>query len=117
RWLGYQGALFAVASLIGPLAGGFFVDQFSWRWAFYVNLPLAAVSAFVVLTEFHPPKRRVEHAIDYAGAALLTASLGMIVLLVSVGGRTVAWLSPETVALGAVAVLSLVLLVVRERRA
>jgi MFS family permease len=117
RWLGYQGALFAVASLIGPLAGGFFVDQFSWRWAFYVNLPLAAISALVVITSFHPPARRVEHAIDYAGAALLTVSLGMIVLLVSIGGRTVDWLSPEIVALGAAAALGLALLVWRERRA
>ena len=44
RWLGYQGALFAVASLIGPLTGGLFVDHLSWRWAFYVNLPFAAIS-------------------------------------------------------------------------
>ena len=117
RWLGYQGALFAVASLIGPLTGGVFVDHLSWRWAFYVNLPLAGLSAFIVLTSLHAPARRVEHAIDYLGAALLTMTLGMIVLLVSIGGRTVPWGSPETITLGVATVVGLVLLVARERRA
>src|SRR5680860_1156507 len=66
RWLGYQGAIFAVSSIVGPLAGGLFVDQLSWRWAFYVNVPIAAVSLVVVAMTLHLPYRRLPHAIDYA---------------------------------------------------
>ena len=87
RWLGYQGALFAVASLIGPLTGGVFVDHLSWRWAFYINLPLAAISVAIVITKLHVPYARITHAIDYLGAALLTSSIGAMVLVASIGGR------------------------------
>ncbi len=117
RWLGYQGALFAVASLIGPLTGGVFVDHLSWRWAFYVNLPLAAVSAFIVVTRLHVPYRRVAHAVDYLGAVLLTGALGAVVIGVSIGGRTVGWGSIEVIGLGVLAAMCTALLVGRERRA
>ena len=78
RWLGYQGAIFAVAGIAGPLAGGFFVDHLSWRWAFYFNVPLAIISVIIVTTQLHVPYRRVEHAIDYVGSALLTGALGAV---------------------------------------
>lgn len=117
RWLGYQGALFAVASLIGPLTGGVFVDHLSWRWAFYINLPLAAISVAVVITKLHVPYRKIAHAIDYLGAALLTTSIASVVLVASIGGRTVAWTSPEIFGLLVLAVACAALLVGRERRA
>jgi len=117
RWLGYQGALFGVASLIGPLTGGFFVDQLSWRWAFYVNLPLAAVSIVLVVTKLHLPYRRVRHSLDVAGAALLTGALALVIVLAAIGGQQVAWLSPEVVTLGSGAVLLGVACWFRERRA
>ena len=117
RWLGYQGALFAIASLMGPLVGGVFVDRFSWRWAFYVNLPIALVSIAIVALALHLPHRRVAHSIDYAGSALLTGLLVCVVLGASIGGRTVAWASPEMLALGGAIVLLTVLFVWRERRA
>ncbi len=117
RWLGYQGALFAVASLIGPLTGGVFVDHLSWRWAFYVNLPIAAASAFIVFDKLHVPYRRIAHAIDYLGAVLLTASLGAVVIAASIGGRDASWTSPEIVGLFAFALACSGLLIVRERRA
>lgn len=117
RWLGYQGALFAVASLIGPLAGGLFVDHLSWRWAFYVNVPLAAVSAVIVVRRLHVPYRPVRHAVDYLGSLLLTVALAAVVLGASLGGRDVAWLSPETAALALVAGACLLGFVVHEGRA
>ncbi len=117
RWLGYQGALFAVASLIGPFTGGFFVDHLSWRWAFYVNLPLAAAAMFIVATRLRVPYEKVVHAIDYAGSALLTAALAAIVVLAAIGGRSVSWSSLAVIGLGIAIVLLLLAFVLRERRA
>src|SRR5262245_43906909 len=78
RWLGYQGAIFAVASLIGPLTGGLFVDNLSWHWAFYVNLPFAAASIFIVVTQLNVPYQRIRHSLDVLGAVLLTAALASL---------------------------------------
>ncbi len=117
RWLGYQGALFAIASLVGPLTGGVFVDHLSWRWAFYVNLPIAAASAFIVFDKLHVPYRRIAHAIDYVGAVLLTVSLTAVVVAASIGGREVRWTSVEIVGLFVIAAVSAGLLVMRERSA
>lgn len=117
RWLGYQGVLFGVASLIGPLTGGFFVDHLSWRWAFYVNLPLAAVSVVLVVTKLHLPHRRVRRSLDIAGAALLTGALSLVVVIAAIGGQQVAWLSPATIGLALGAAILAVAFWVRERRA
>jgi MFS family permease len=117
RWLGYQGAIFACASLVGPLTGGLFVDNLSWRWAFYVNLPFAALSVFIVTTKLHYPYQPVRHSLDYAGAALITAALACIVLAASIGGDTNDWTSPEVLGLGAAVVLLGIGFVARERHA
>jgi len=117
RWLGYQGAIFACASLVGPLTGGLFVDNLSWRWAFYVNLPFAVLSMIIVSAKLHVPYQPIRHALDYAGAALITAALACVVLAASIGGRTNDWGSPEVVGLlGGVVVLT-ALFLARERRA
>jgi len=117
RWLGYQGAIFAVSSIVGPLAGGLFVDQLSWRCAFYVNVPIAAVSLVVVAVTLHLPYRRLPHAIDYAGAGLLTGALVCFVVAATASGDSFSWTSPLLVTL-AVGVLALgVLFVWREQRA
>jgi MFS family permease len=117
RWLGYQGALFAIASVAGPLVGGVFVDQLSWRWAFYVNLPVAAVGLAIVGTSLHLPYRRIPHSIDYLGSALLVGALASLVLLVSGGGESWPWWSPMTVGLAVGAMVLGVLFVRQERRA
>src|SRR6185295_110647 len=108
--------IFAVAGIAGPLAGGFFVDHLSWRWAFYFNVPLAIVSVILVSTRLHVPYRRVEHAIDYVGSALLTGALASFVLLLTAGGNDFSWVSPQTAFLLAVVVLLVALFVARERR-
>jgi EmrB/QacA subfamily drug resistance transporter len=117
RWLGYQGAIFAVSSIVGPLAGGLFVDQLSWRWAFYVNVPIAAVSLVIVALTLHLPYRRLPHAIDYAGAALLTGALICFVVGATASGDASSWTSPRLVALAAGVLALGVLFVWRERRA
>jgi MFS family permease len=117
RWLGYQGAIFAVSSIIGPLAGGLFVDQLTWRWAFYVNVPIAAVAFLVVAVTLHLPYRRLPHAMDYGGAALLTGALVCFVVAATAAGGE----GSSPVALVLVLVFAVValgtLFVWRERRA
>jgi EmrB/QacA subfamily drug resistance transporter len=111
RWTGLFGAVFGVSSVIGPLIGGFFTSHLSWRWIFYVNIPLG-ILALVVLTITLPAAReRVERTIDYAGTALLAVTLTSIVLATTMKGAAVIG------SLSAVAVVSLVAFVMVERRA
>src|SRR5690349_4532266 len=117
RYQGYFGAVFGLATVIGPLLGGFFVDNLSWRWIFYVNLPVGAVALFVIGTVFHSRGTRVEHAIDYLGAALLAGALSAIVLFTSLGGTTYAWGSAPIILLAVLAVALTALFPLAERRA
>ncbi|HZC29753.1 MAG TPA: MFS transporter, partial [Gaiellaceae bacterium] len=89
RYMGLIGSVFAVASVAGPLLGGFLVDNLSWRWVFYVNLPVGALA--VLAATLPAVRERVEHAVDYLGTALLAASLSAIVLATTLGGTQYAW--------------------------
>ncbi|XCM84030.1 MDR family MFS transporter [Kitasatospora sp. HUAS MG31] len=107
----YQGmfaAVMALATVGGPLIGGFLTDHLSWRWTFYVNLPLGAVAlAFIVVT-LKLPKYRSTARIDYAGAALLTAGITSLVLITTWGGQEYDWDSKQILGLGALAIASLI---------
>src|SRR5881409_1542660 len=82
RYAGYTGAVFASAAIIGPLLGGYLTDSVSWRWIFYINLPLGGLALLVIATRMLLPFRKREHQVDYLGAGILTASV-MCFLLVA----------------------------------
>ena len=117
RYQGIFGAAFGVASVAGPLLGGYFTSNLTWRWIFYINLPLG-VLALVVLAATLPAQSSYErHAIDYLGAGLLAASLAAVILVTDLGGVAYPFSSPLMIALIIVAIVGLIAFVVVERRA
>jgi EmrB/QacA subfamily drug resistance transporter len=117
RYQGYFGAVFGVSTVIGPLLGGFFVDNLSWRWIFYVNIPVGFVALVVIATAFHARTSRQRHRIDYLGAAVLAGALASIVLFTSLGGTTWAWGSWRIIALIVASAILVPAFVVVESRA
>jgi EmrB/QacA subfamily drug resistance transporter len=117
RYQGFFGAVFGVSTVIGPLLGGFFVDNLSWRWIFYINLPIGALAFAVIGAVFHARPATQHHRIDYLGAAILAAALSAIVLFTSLGGTTYAWDSPQMVALIVLGVVMLAIFPFVELRA
>jgi len=117
RYSGLFGAVFGVSSVAGPLIGGFFTTHISWRFIFYINLPLGAVAIVVLAATLPSAREQRPHRIDYAGAALLAVALSAIILDTTLGGTTYAWGSWQIVALGVIAVCALGAFVAVERRA
>ena len=117
KYQGYFGAVFGFSTVVGPLLGGFFVDHLSWRWIFYVNLPVGAVALTVIAFAFHARVDKQRHAIDFLGAALLAGTLASVVLFTSLGGTTWAWGSPKIIGLIVLSVVFLPLFVLAESRA
>ncbi|MET8043552.1 MDR family MFS transporter [Micromonospora sp. NPDC005215] len=116
RYQGMIAGIMAIAMVAGPLAGGFITDHLSWRWAFYVNLPLGGVALLVLITTMHLPKYRTEHRIDWLGAGLLSVGITGIVLITTWGGNEYDWTSPQILGLVVLAVLALVAFGLVERR-
>ena len=117
RYQGLFGSVFGVTSVLGPLIGGFFVDNLSWRWVFYVNLPIGVVALAVVAAVLPGHLRRAQHRIDYLGTVLLAGAATSLVLLTSLGGTTYAWSSAPIFIMGVAAVVLAVAFVWAESRA
>jgi EmrB/QacA subfamily drug resistance transporter len=114
RFMGLIGAAFGLASVAGPLLGGYFTDHLSWRWCFYVNVPFGLLTLAVVTAVLKLPKPRVRRRLDVLGALLLAAASTCLVLLTSWGGTEYAWGSRVVLGLGAGAVACAVLFLVAE---
>ncbi|MFL5829414.1 MAG: DHA2 family efflux MFS transporter permease subunit [Solirubrobacteraceae bacterium] len=117
KYQGLFGAVFGVASIAGPLLGGVIVQAVSWRWIFYVNVPLGLVAVIVLGATLPSKQARGRPAIDYVGASLLAAALSAIVLVASLGGTTWPWGSAQTILVAAAGVLLLAAFIATERRA
>ena len=117
RYMGLIGSVFAVASVAGPLLGGFLVDNLSWRWVFYVNLPVGALAVLIVVTRLHLHTPTVRHRLDVVGAALLSGGVAALIIVTTWGGNEYAWGSTTIVGLAGAGVLCLAAFVWWETRA
>ncbi|MDI3419910.1 MDR family MFS transporter [Streptomyces luteolus] len=117
KYQGLFGAVFGATSVLGPLLGGLFVDHLSWRWVFYVNLPIGVVALLVIAGALHIPVRSQRHVIDYLGTFLIASVATCLVLVASLGGTTWAWGSAQIIGLSVLAAVLLVAFVAVERKA
>jgi EmrB/QacA subfamily drug resistance transporter len=117
KYQGLFGAVFGVASIAGPLIGGFFTTSLSWRWIFYVNLPLGLVALVMLAITLPATTTRTSHAVDYLGAGLLALGLTSLVLFTDLGGTAMPWTSWPILLLGAGSIVMLLLFVRAEGRA
>src|SRR6185503_4015407 len=113
----FFGGVFGVSTVIGPLLGGFFVDNLSWRWIFYVNVPIGLAAFAVIGAVFHARPATAQARIDYLGASVLAGALSSIVLFTSLGGTTYPWGSWQSVSLLVIGIVLTVAFPFVERRA
>lgn len=117
RYQGALGSVFGVVTVVGPLLGGLFVDHLSWRWAFYVNIPVGVVVLAVAVPAIPAVRSAIRPVIDYLGIILVALGASGLTLVTSWGGTTYPWLSPTIIGLAAASVVALALFVLVERRA
>ncbi|MCY0948665.1 MFS transporter [Streptomyces sp. H27-S2] len=116
KYQGLFGGVFGATSVLGPLLGGLFVDHLSWRWVFYINLPIGLVALVVIAASLHIPARSSKHTIDYLGTFLIACVATCLVLVASLGG-TWGWGSARIIGLAVLGAVLLLVFVFVERRA
>ncbi len=117
KYQGALGAVFGVVTVLGPLLGGLFTDHLSWRWAFYVNVPLGALVMVICATSMPKLPTTRRPVIDYLGIGMIAVASTCLILMTSWGGTEYPWLSPEIIGLGVAGLLALAAFVLIELRA
>ncbi len=117
KYQGYFGAVFGLSSIAGPLLGGFFTDNLTWRWVFYINLPIGVLALMAIAAVLHLPKSTKSHKVDYLGTVLMGVAVTGLILVTTWGGTTYPWLSPVIISSTAVAIFLLVTFILVERKA
>jgi len=114
KYMGYLGGVFGVASIAGPLVGGWITDNFSWRWLFYVNLPIGLAALGFIVAYLHVPHTPRRHRLDYIGFAALPLALVAVLLATTWGGTTYPWASWQIISLFVVGALVLIGFLINE---
>ncbi|NEM90706.1 MDR family MFS transporter [Galbitalea soli] len=114
---GYLASVWAISSVVGPTLGGLFSQFVSWRWIFFVNIPLCLIAAWMIARTFHENIERTRHRVDYVGSVLLTAALTVFIVAVLEGGQAWPWTAPVSICAFALGALLLLAFVLAERRA
>jgi EmrB/QacA subfamily drug resistance transporter len=117
QYMGYMMAAMMLAMIAGPLVGGYITQHWSWRWIFYINMPIGGAALVYLWATLHLPRKRVEHKIDYLGATVIAVFSTAIVLLTSWGGSQYAWGSWEIIMLAVISAVALAAFFVVESRA
>ena len=117
QYMGYMMAAMSLAMIAGPLVGGYITDSLSWRWIFYINMPVGGAALIYLFLTLHLPRHKVKHKIDYLGAALLAVAAAAVVLLTTWGGSQYRWGSGQILGLGALAIAATAAFLYTETRA
>jgi EmrB/QacA subfamily drug resistance transporter len=117
RYQGIFGAVFGIATIVGPPLGGLLVDRLSWRWIFYINLPAGVFVLLLVGAILRSRAPQQQGTIDYLGAILLSVALTAVILCMSLGGTVITWVSPTAIGLLVLAIAGTIAFIVAETRA
>ena len=117
RYMTYMMLVMMLATIGGPLLGGFITTSLSWRWIFYINLPIGGAALMYLIATLYLPPRRVSHKIDYLGGSLLAVTAIALILLATWGGTQYAWGSPQIIGLALLTVAAAIAFCVTETRA
>ena len=117
QYMGYIMGVMTLAMIAGPLVGGYITENFSWRWIFYINMPIGGAALVYLALTMHLARRRVDHRIDYAGAITLAIAATAIILMTTWGGTQYAWASVQVIGLAVLAAVATVAFLAIESRA
>jgi EmrB/QacA subfamily drug resistance transporter len=117
RYMSYMMVVMMLATIGGPLLGGFITTTFSWRWIFYINIPVGGAALVYIISTLHLPAKRVSHKVDYLGGILLGVAATALILLATWGGTEYAWASAQIIGLGLLSATSLAGFCIAETRA
>jgi EmrB/QacA subfamily drug resistance transporter len=117
RYMSYMMVVMMLATIGGPLLGGFITTTFSWRWIFYINIPVGGAALVYIMATLHMPVKRVKHKIDYLGGGLLALAATSLILLATWGGTEYPWASTQIIGLGLLTVAATIAFCVTETRA